>query len=144
MGIGQLAQRLGLSVHTLRFWEREGLLPEIRRGPGGRRVYTDEDAEWLTLCLNLRATGMPIPILREYTALARTGATGDRERLDLLRQHQLRVQVQIDTLRHALYLIQRKIAIHESGARDTDCQLARLPLQQSRPISTPPRGGVPR
>jgi DNA-binding transcriptional MerR regulator len=128
MSIGELAQRFGVSVHTLRFWEREGLLPDIRRSASGQRAYTADDVEWLILCLNLRATGMPIAAIREYTALARNGASGDRKRIDLLRQHHDRMRNQIETMQQSLDLIRHKIANYDDGRlRDADCQLATIP-----------------
>jgi DNA-binding transcriptional MerR regulator len=115
MGIGQMAERTGLSVHTLRFYEREGILANpIRRGPGGRRFYTDDDAEWLTVCVNLRATGMPIPAIRQYTGLVRGGDGSAEEVLELLRRHQARVLAQMDTLRQCLDLISHKVLMYES------------------------------
>jgi DNA-binding transcriptional MerR regulator len=120
MSIGQMAERTGLSVHTLRFYEREGILASpVRRGPGGRRLYTDDDAEWLTVCVNLRATGMPIPDIRQYTGLVRRGDGNEQQRLDLLRQHEARVLAQMDTLRQCLDLISHKVAIYESIVAST-------------------------
>jgi DNA-binding transcriptional MerR regulator len=115
VSIGQMAERMGLSVHTLRFYEREGILASpVRRGPGGRRLYTDDDAEWLTVCVNLRATGMPIPDIRQYTDLVRRGDGNEQQRLDLLRQHRTRVLAQMDTLQQCLDLIGHKVAIYEN------------------------------
>ena len=60
LSIGQVAERTGLSVHALRFYEREGVfLSPIRRAAGGRRVYAEDDVDWLTLCTILRGAGMP-------------------------------------------------------------------------------------
>ncbi|MFD8558370.1 MerR family transcriptional regulator [Streptosporangium canum] len=54
LSIGQVAERTGLSVHTLRFYEREGILANpVSRGPGGRRFYSESDVEWLRLCIIL-------------------------------------------------------------------------------------------
>ena len=86
MSIGQVADRTGLSVHALRFYEREGILPNpVRRGPGGRRVYSEDDLEWLDLCIMLRSSGMPLPAIRQYTDLVRQGPGNEAERLDLAR-----------------------------------------------------------
>ncbi len=115
MSIGQIAERTGLSVHTLRFYEREGILANpVRRGPGGRRLYTEDDLDWLTVCVNLRATGMPIPDIRQYTRLVRRGDGNEQQRLDLLRQHRTRVLAQMDTLQQCLDLISHKVSIYEN------------------------------
>jgi DNA-binding transcriptional MerR regulator len=114
MSIGQLAERTGLSVHTLRFYEREGLLLHpVRRGPGGRRVYSDEDARWLTTCIVLRASGMPLPAIRTYTELVRQGTGNETERLTLLREHRKRVTRQMSDLSRCLDLSNCKVGAYE-------------------------------
>src|SRR5438045_8548348 len=86
LSIGQVAERTGLSVHTLRFYEREGILAHpVRRGSNGHRVYNDEDLEWLDICSSLRATGMPLDGIRRYAELIREGPGTERERLQMLR-----------------------------------------------------------
>jgi hypothetical protein len=56
MSIGQVSVRTGLSVHTLRFYERDGLFASLpQRGPDGRRVYSEDDLGWLAMCTNFRA-----------------------------------------------------------------------------------------
>ncbi|MFI6522196.1 MerR family transcriptional regulator [Spirillospora sp. NPDC050679] len=111
--IGEVAARTGLSVHTLRFYEREGVLANpVRRGPGGRRLYLEEDVHWLNLCVVLRASGMPLPEIRRYTELARREGT-EPARLALLRAHRETVLAQIDELHRCLDLINHKVAVYE-------------------------------
>src|SRR5262245_45830197 len=106
MSIGQVAERTGLSVHALRFYEREGILANpVRRGPGGRRAYSEDDVEWLAVCIILRASGMPLPTLGCYAALVRQGPGNEKQRLALLRQHQENVIAQIGELHRCLDLI---------------------------------------
>jgi DNA-binding transcriptional MerR regulator len=114
LSIGEVAQRTGLSVHALRFYEREGVLAHpIRRGPGGRRVYGEQDVEWLRLCIVLRASGMPLPAMRRYTELVRLGDGNEEERLALLRRHQENVIAQIGRLTECLDLIGYKVGVYE-------------------------------
>jgi DNA-binding transcriptional MerR regulator len=88
LSIGQVAQRTGLSVHALRFYEREGILAHpVRRDPGGRRVYDEQDVDWLAVCIVLRGSGMPLPVIRRYTELVRQGPGNEAERLSVMRQH---------------------------------------------------------
>lgn len=119
MSIGQVAERTGLSVHALRFYEREGILANpVERAPGGRRIYTEDDVEWLSMCITLRSSGMPLPALREYARLVRQGPGNEKERLAILRQHQERVSAQMADLTESLDLISRKVRIYEDRLAD--------------------------
>lgn len=114
MSIGQVAERTGLSVHALRFYEREGILANpVRRGPGGRRAYSQDDVEWRLLCIILRASGMPLPAIRRYTELVREGGGNEGERLALLRDHEQQVLAQIGQLNRCLDLIRFKVGVYE-------------------------------
>lgn len=116
LSIGQVSERTGLSVHALRFYEREGLLPEeIRRDPGGRRVYSEGDLEWLDTCIMLRATGMPLPDVRRYTELVKAGDGNTAERAALLRGHEQRVLAQMAQLNKCLELVRFKISRYGGG-----------------------------
>lgn len=136
LSIGQVAERTGLSVHALRFYEREGILANpVRRDAGGRRVYSEDDVEWLTLCIILRASGMPLPAIRRYTELVRQGDGNEHERLALLRRHQADVTEQIARLAECLDLIRFKVGVYEDiigESADGDlCALS--PLSESEP-----------
>jgi DNA-binding transcriptional MerR regulator len=114
LSIGQVAERTGLSVHTLRFYEREGILADpIRRGSGGHRLYTEDDVDWLAVCIILRGSGMPLHVLRQYTDLVRQGTGNEKERLALLRKHQDDVTAQIAELTRCLDLIRFKAGVYE-------------------------------
>jgi DNA-binding transcriptional MerR regulator len=117
LSIGQVAERTGLSVHALRFYEREGLLAEpIRRNPGGRRVYSEDDVEWLDMCIMLRATGMPLPDVRSYTDLVKQGDGNAAERIALLRHHEQRILAQQAQLDKCLDLVRYKMSCYgEAG-----------------------------
>jgi DNA-binding transcriptional MerR regulator len=114
LSIGEVAERTGLSVHALRFYEREGLLATpVYRAPGGRRVYSEWDLEWLELCIKLRGSGMPLTAIRRYAELVRQGNGNEKERLAVLRQHQDRVRVQLQALSACLEMISFKVRIYE-------------------------------
>ncbi len=116
LSIGQVAERSGLSVHALRFYEREGLfVTPVHRGTDGRRVYTDWDLEWLEVCVKLRTSGMPLTAIRRYADLVRQGTGNLEDRLSLLREHQQRVTAQIAALTECLNLITFKIQMYEAG-----------------------------
>jgi DNA-binding transcriptional MerR regulator len=114
LSIGQVAARTGLSVHTLRFYEREGIFAQpVRRAAGGRRMYTEDDIDWLSLCTILRGAGMPLPDIRRYTELVQAGDGNEAERLDLLRRHEQRIDAQRRHLDRCLDLIKFKIGVYE-------------------------------
>ncbi|MGI5200288.1 MerR family transcriptional regulator [Spirillospora sp. CA-108201] len=113
LSIGQVAERTGLSVHTLRFYEKEGLFVVPVRRVAGHRVYGKSDLEWLNLCARLRASGMSLPAIREYAALVREGTATVPARLAVLRGHQERVTAQMEELQQCLALISRKVALYE-------------------------------
>ena len=69
--IGEVASRIGRSVHAIRWYEAQGLMPGVIRDGGGRRVYSEYHVGWLDLMERLRLTGMSIKQLREYTALVK-------------------------------------------------------------------------
>jgi DNA-binding transcriptional MerR regulator len=115
LGIGQVAERTGLSVHALRFYEREGLFATpVHRAPGGRRLYSEWDLEWLEVCVRLRASGMPLTAIRRYAGLVGEGPGNEEDRLSLLRQHRERVTAQIGALTECLDLITWKIRLYEA------------------------------
>src|SRR5436305_11983421 len=99
LSIGQVAARTGLSVHALRFYEREGLFTDtVQRDAGGRRVYTEHDIEWLESCIKLRASGMPLPAIRRYVELVRAGNGNEQQRIAILREHREQVLAQMAEL----------------------------------------------
>ncbi|XUM02019.1 MerR family transcriptional regulator [Streptomyces venezuelae ATCC 10712] len=113
MSIGEVAERTGLTVHALRFYEREGLLVgPVRRTSGGRRRYTTVDVEWLQICVRLRESGMPLADLKRFAELVRQGQGNEAERLRLLDAHRQRVEDQIQALEECRSLITWKVAVY--------------------------------
>lgn len=109
LSIGELSLRTGRSVHAIRWYEAQGLIPGVVRDGGGRRVYSELHLSWLDLMDRLRCTGMPIAQMRQYTALVKRGARTLRQRQALLSQHRRRVEQTITDWTLALKLIDRKI-----------------------------------
>ena len=116
--VGEAAEKCGLSQHTLRWYERIGLLPAIERGSDGRRRYGDSDLDWLSLLTKLRATGMPVRDMQRYAELVRSGA-GHAERLDLLIKHREEVRRALAAQRETLKLLDAKIDSYECRLTET-------------------------
>jgi DNA-binding transcriptional MerR regulator len=111
--IGEAAAKCGLSPHTLRWYERIGLLPPIERGGDGRRRFSDADLDWLSLLIKLRATGMPVRDMQRYAELVRSGA-GQAERLELLTRHREQVRRDLAARLECLRLLDAKISYYGS------------------------------
>ncbi|MFJ9575055.1 MerR family transcriptional regulator [Streptomyces sp. NPDC101191] len=113
LSIGEVAERTGLSVHALRFYEREGLLVgPVHRTAGGRRRYTPSDVDWLLICVRLRESGMPLSDLKRFAELVRQGPGNEEERLGLLDAHRLRVDAQIRALEECRSVIAWKVGVY--------------------------------
>ncbi len=121
LSIGQVAERTELSVHALRFYEREGLMTSpVGRDAAGRRVYTEDDVQWLTICNRLRASGMPLTAIRQYAELVGQGPGNEPARLALLREHQDRVATRIHELTDCYDLISDKVRVYSEHLANGD------------------------
>ena len=112
--IAEAAEQSGLTAHTLRYYERDGLLlTSVDRSAAGHRRYTAQDLVWIELISRLRSTGMPIRDVRRYAALVRAGTGNEAERLALLKSHRERVEAQLADVTGHLRAIDHKIGIYE-------------------------------
>jgi DNA-binding transcriptional MerR regulator len=112
MRIGKLARLTGRSVHTIRWYEAQRLIPGVRRDPQGRRVYNEQHVEWLALLERLRRSGMSIKDLRDYASMVRKGAASLRERQQFLRTHRRLIEQRIADLAAALEVVDGKIEFY--------------------------------
>ena|SRR3712207_3044463 len=112
--IAQMAEATGLSTHTLRYYEREGLMfAPVDRASSSHRRYTEADVAWVGFLTKLRSTGMPIRDVRRYVELVRAGDGTMPERRELLVAHRQRVLAQLDDVTASLAAIDRKITLYE-------------------------------
>jgi DNA-binding transcriptional MerR regulator len=112
---GDAADKSGLSLDTLRYYEREGLIGPIRRDAGGRRRYSGGDLAWLDVLTCLRRSGMGIADLRRFVGVLRGAAPASAEPVEMLRLHRKRLVEDIEHVRAALRVLDSKIA-HYQGA----------------------------
>jgi DNA-binding transcriptional MerR regulator len=131
--IAELAERTGLTRHTLRYYERDGLMLGVDRAGSGHRRYSERDLGWIELITKLRATGMPIREVRRYADLVRASDGNEGERLALLRAHRERVRAQLETMTAYLDAIDLKISYY-AGALDT-CEPPDEYLSSPRPAA---------
>ena len=108
--IRNMADRCGMTAHTLRYYERVGLIQPVGRARNGHRRYTEADAAWLHFLHCMRATNMPIREMQRYAALRDMGDATIEQRRRLLEEHQAQIAGQIAALEKAHSLLSQKIA----------------------------------
>jgi len=114
---GQVVDRIGFSLDTLRYYERIGVLARVGRDSGGRRRFNTEDVDWLETVRYLRDTGMPLDEIRRYSQLAQEGDGTIRERLELLVRHEERVIAHIAELNRKHEQVRQKIGWYHDHLR---------------------------
>ena len=109
ISIGELSRRSGLSPHTLRFYEAEGILKPAGRTASGYRQYHSEDILWLEFVLRLKLTGMPLVEIKQYAALRSQGEKTLQLRLTMLELHRERLVTKLDELSTCVSVLDDKI-----------------------------------
>jgi DNA-binding transcriptional MerR regulator len=120
--IAEVAERMGITAHTLRYYERIDLL-SVGRDGAGRRRYTEDDIRRVYFITRLRAADLPISQIQRYFELVKAGPGTEPERLALLEQHRDQVKARLVNLESALATIEFKIATYGGslGSRDSAC-----------------------
>jgi DNA-binding transcriptional MerR regulator len=111
--IGELAARTGHTVHAIRWYESQGLIPGVIRDAGGRRTYRERHLGWVDLIDKLRLTGMSIAQIRDYAALVAQGRGTLKQQQMMLRAHRERVEATIEEWQAALKMLDHKIDYFE-------------------------------
>lgn len=111
--IKQAAEITGLSAHTLRYYDREGLIPLLNRTPSGIRKYTDTDINWLQLICCLKRSGMSIEKIKEFMLLCLKGKTTCEARHQLLTEHRELILKQLKELKESLEIVDFKLAHYQ-------------------------------
>ncbi|MEU3399106.1 MerR family transcriptional regulator [Streptomyces filamentosus] len=107
--ISEVSALTGLSAHTLRWYERIGLMPHVDRSHTGQRRFTGRDLDWLAFVGKLRLTGMPVADMVRYAELVREGEHTHAERRALLEATRRDVLSRISELRSTLAVLDLKI-----------------------------------
>ena len=117
MKIGELAKRSGLTAHTIRYYERIGLLPYADRDQSRQRDYDASILIWIEFLGRLKTTGMPIREMMQYAALRERGMATEAERRELLEQHRERVRTHVAELQTCHLVLDTKIAGYAGSER---------------------------
>ncbi|MFI1467353.1 MerR family transcriptional regulator [Streptomyces wuyuanensis] len=115
--ISEVADWTGLSAHTLRWYERIGLMPHIDRSHTGQRRFRNRDLDWLTFVGKLRRTGMPVADMVRYAELAREGEHTYEQRQELLESTRRDVRARIAELQDTLAVLDYKINFYAGAQR---------------------------
>jgi DNA-binding transcriptional MerR regulator len=112
--IGKMAQRCGLTAHTLRYYERIGLIQSVTRGTDGHRRYATKDVDWIAFINRMKATGMSIQSMLEFATWRRQGDSSIPQRRELLERHTEGVRAHIQELEAALVVLVDKVAFYRN------------------------------
>ncbi len=115
MNMQAFSRRTGVSAHTLRYYEKIGLLGQVQRNPSGHRIYTDKDFTWISFILRLKDTGMPLEGILQYAKLRAQGASTCAKRQSLLEAHRQQLIDHIHTQQQHLAALEAKIELYQNG-----------------------------
>ncbi|MGM9680716.1 MAG: MerR family transcriptional regulator [Eubacteriales bacterium] len=116
--VGEMAKRLNISPSTLRYYDKEGLLPFVDRSGGGIRLFKDSDFEWLSVIECLKRTGMPLKDIREFIRMAMEGDSTIDRRLELIQNQKASVERQIEELKEVLKILEFKQWYYETAKKE--------------------------
>lgn len=117
LSIGDAAAASGVSAHTLRYYERAGLMPPVGREGNGHRLYSEADLGWIETLTKLRRTGMPIRHMRRYAELASADDDTSADRLALLEAHRDAVRADLEELKENLAFVEYKVEMYKERLR---------------------------
>ena len=112
--IRSMAERCGMTAHTLRYYERVGLIQPVGRARNGHRRYSEADEAWINFLHCMRATNMSIREMQRYAALREQGDSTSLQRRKLLEEHQAGIAAKITELQKAHDLLAHKIANYKA------------------------------
>ena len=129
--VGEMAKILGIPASTLRYYDKEGLLPFLERSGGGIRMFSEEDLGWLRVITCLKRSGLSIKEIRSFIRMAERGDDSLEERLELFRTRRETVQKQIDDLKETLAILEFKCWYYEQAVQDgTEARVSAMTIEE--------------
>jgi len=113
--IGQVAAKMGVTIPTLRYYDKEGLLPFVDKKPDGTRIFKDEDFQWLEIIACMKNSGMSIKNIKKYMDLCQEGDGTLNKRLEIFFERKEAVQKQMEELNKVMETINHKIWYYETA-----------------------------
>jgi len=129
--VGEMAKRLGVAPSTLRFYDKEGLLPFVDRSESGIRLFKDADFEWLRIIECLKKTGMPLKDIKDFIVMAMAGDDTIEDRLFLIQKQRESVERQIRELTEIHQVLRFKQWYYETAKAEGTTSVPRsMPLEE--------------
>ncbi len=110
MLISEIAEKSGVSIHTLRYYEKIGLLNTVKRNISGRRIYSTSDLEWLVWIKRLKSTGMPLADMKAFAKYRTQGDCTLKQRQNMLSEHGEKLKTEIERLQQELSIVDYKVS----------------------------------
>lgn len=123
MTISEVSKKYGIPADTLRYYEKEGLIPFVNRTESGLRDYTEKDCGWVEFIKCMRSAGLSVETLKTYVALFQKGKRTLGARKDLLLAERDRLQARMNELQQTLARLNYKIEVYESAIASKDKEL---------------------
>lgn len=121
--VGEMARKLNVAPSTLRYYDKEGLLPFVERSGGGIRMFKDSDFEWLSIIECLKQTGMPLREIRDFIDWCMEGDATIGKRKALIEKRRQAVLEQIQSLRETLAMLDFKKWYYETAEQAGTCKI---------------------
>ena len=121
--VGEMARKLNVAPSTLRYYDKEGLLPFVERSGGGIRMFKDSDFEWLSIIECLKQTGMPLREIRDFIDWCMEGDTTIGKRKALIEKQRQAVLEQIRSLQDTLAMLDFKKWYYEAAEQAGTCRI---------------------
>lgn len=115
--IGQVSKKTGLGVHTLRYYEKEGLLPFVSKTSSGLRTYSDNDLGWIKMIECLKATGMPLKGIKQYIDWFIEGDSTLTKRLEMFEKQKQNLENQLSQIQNNMQMIDYKIRLYQKAVQ---------------------------
>ncbi len=129
--VGEMAKKLGVAPSTLRYYDKEGLLPFVERSGGGMRVFRDQDFEWLQVIGCLKKAGMKLCDIKKFIEMAMRGDETIDDRLELITEQKKEVEAQLSALQKTLATLEFKEWYYTTAKKDGTTERVRnLPLDE--------------
>ena len=132
--VGEIAKKLNVAPSTIRYYDKEGLLPFVERSTGGIRMFHDEDMDWLNIIECLKHTGMPIKEIKHFIDCCLEGDATIPERLAIIKAQRNLVLRQIEDMQRRLNMLDRKTWFDEKAKEAGTCDVYRTMPREEVPL----------